>query len=147
MLRITAYGDVTRIDLARTLAGRGRYWTTAYAVDGLLIDTGCAHSARELSTALADGPIFKIVNTHTHEDHIGALAFAFGLRHLGDQQHQAVGIALALSAGTFLCISLSDLLPELQFHAHDRLRLSAALLAGVGAACLIGLLESPHIHP
>ena len=40
---------------------------------------------------------------------------------------------LAFSAGTFLCIALSDLLPELQFHAHDRWKLSAALLAGVGA--------------
>ena len=39
--------------------------------------------------------------------------------------------ALAFSAGTFLCIALSDLLPELQFHSHDRLKLSAALLAGV----------------
>ena len=33
--------------------------------------------------------------------------------------------------GTFLCIALSDLLPELQFHSHDRLKLSLALLAGV----------------
>ena len=39
--------------------------------------------------------------------------------------------ALAFSAGTFLCIALSDLLPELQFHSHDRLKLSAALLAGI----------------
>jgi zinc and cadmium transporter len=39
--------------------------------------------------------------------------------------------ALAFSAGTFLCIALSDLLPELQFHSHDRLKLSLALLAGV----------------
>jgi zinc and cadmium transporter len=38
--------------------------------------------------------------------------------------------ALAFSAGTFLCIALSDLLPELQFHSHDRLPLSFALLAG-----------------
>jgi len=72
MLRITSYGDVTRIDLGRTLAGRGRYWTTAYAVDGMLIDTGCAYSARELAAALADASILYIVNTHTHEDHIGA---------------------------------------------------------------------------
>ena len=39
--------------------------------------------------------------------------------------------ALAFSAGTFLCIALSDLLPELQFHSHDRFKLSVALLAGV----------------
>ena len=37
---------------------------------------------------------------------------------------------LAFSAGTFLCIALSDLLPELQFHAHDRWPLSMALLGG-----------------
>jgi zinc and cadmium transporter len=47
--------------------------------------------------------------------------------------------ALAFSAGTFLCISLSDLLPELQFHAHDRIALSAALLAGFGLMAVAGL--------
>ena len=72
MLKITTYGDVTRFDLARTLAGRGRYWTTAYLVDGLLIDTGCAHSAEELVSALSETPLIGIVNTHSHEDHIGA---------------------------------------------------------------------------
>jgi zinc and cadmium transporter len=40
--------------------------------------------------------------------------------------------ALAFSAGTFLCIALSDLLPELQFHKHDRVALSVSLLAGLG---------------
>ncbi|MCA1686480.1 MAG: ZIP family metal transporter, partial [Planctomycetia bacterium] len=54
--------------------------------------------------------------------------------------------ALAFSAGTFLCISLSDLLPELQFHAHDRLKLSAALLAGVGVMAAASLWESPDAH-
>ena len=72
MLSATSYGDVTRLDLARTLAGKGRYWTTAYLVDGWLVDTGCAFSAPELVKALADQPLAGIVNTHTHEDHIGA---------------------------------------------------------------------------
>ena len=72
MLKITQYGDVTRFDLARTLAGRGRYWTTAYLVDGTLVDTGCAHTAPELLEALQETPPVRIVNTHTHEDHIGA---------------------------------------------------------------------------
>jgi len=72
MLQATTYGDVTRFDLARTLLGRGRYWTTAYLVDGLLIDTGCAFSAPELVAALQDTPLVGIANTHTHEDHIGA---------------------------------------------------------------------------
>jgi glyoxylase-like metal-dependent hydrolase (beta-lactamase superfamily II) len=72
MLKITSHGDVTRFDLARTLAGRGRYWTTAYLVDGIMVDTGCAFSASELVEALAGTPLARIVNTHTHEDHIGA---------------------------------------------------------------------------
>ena len=72
MLKITSYGDVTRFDLARTLASRGRYWTSAYLVDGLMIDTGCAFSAAELVRALSETPLAGIVNTHSHEDHIGA---------------------------------------------------------------------------
>ncbi|MCJ7839232.1 MAG: MBL fold metallo-hydrolase, partial [Burkholderiales bacterium] len=71
MLKTTTFDDVTRFDLARTLAGRGRYWTTAYLVDGLLVDTGCAFSAPELAEALAETPLIGIANTHTHEDHIG----------------------------------------------------------------------------
>lgn len=72
MLKTTQYGEVTRFDLARTIAGRGRYWTSAYFLDDVLIDTGCAHSAHELFSALAKFPLNLIVNTHTHEDHIGA---------------------------------------------------------------------------
>ncbi len=74
MLKSTLYanGAITRFDLARTILGRGRYWTSAYLVDGLLIDTGCAHTAPELVTALAGTSLDGIVNTHSHEDHIGA---------------------------------------------------------------------------
>ncbi len=71
MLKTTTYDDVTRFDLARTLAGRGRYWTSAYLVDGLMVDTGCAFSAPELVEALSETPLVGIVNTHSHEDHIG----------------------------------------------------------------------------
>jgi zinc and cadmium transporter len=56
--------------------------------------------------------------------------------------------SLAFSAGTFLCISLSDLLPELQFHDHDRVKLSAALVAGLMLAIGVGKLETlVHRHP
>lgn len=53
-----------------------------------------------------------------------------------DSSSRFTADALAFSAGTFLCIALSDLLPELQFHAHDRLKLSASLLAGFGLMAL-----------
>ena len=49
--------------------------------------------------------------------------------------------ALAFSAGTFLCIALSDLLPELQFHSHDRFKLSAALLAGFALMAAAAAME------
>jgi glyoxylase-like metal-dependent hydrolase (beta-lactamase superfamily II) len=72
MLKISACETITRFDLARTLAGRGRYWTTAYYLDGLMIDTGCSFTSRELATAIKDRMVMRIVNTHSHEDHIGA---------------------------------------------------------------------------
>lgn len=77
---------------------------------------------------------------------VGAAAFAFGLSRLGAAKPDVLGMVVGFSAGTFLCISLSDLLPEVQFHRHDRLKLSAALLAGVVAAYCIGLLEPSHAH-
>ena len=74
MLKTTTYGEVTRFDLSREIAGRGRYWTIAYLLDKMLIDTGCAHTAKELDHSLMGTRIDKIINTHSHEDHFGANA-------------------------------------------------------------------------
>jgi zinc and cadmium transporter len=76
----------------------------------------------------------------------GALLFYFGTRELGSGQQIAVGCALGFSAGVFLCISLADILPEIQFHHHDRVKLSAALLIGVALSFAIGLFEPEHAH-
>lgn len=75
---------------------------------------------------------------------VGALLFYLGLGWFHD--HPVVGPALAFSAGTFLCIAMSDLLPELQFHQHDRLKLSLYLLLGLGLAWGITQLEEQHEH-
>ena len=56
------------------------------------------------------------------------------------------GWGLAFSAGVFLCISLSDLLPEMEFHSHHRLPLSIALLLGIAVAWGVGFLEPQHLH-
>ena len=73
---------------------------------------------------------------------IGAICFFIGrLSYAAGTAAQFTSSALAFSAGTFLCIALSDLLPELHFHEHDRFKLSAALLAGFGlmaATSLVG---------
>lgn len=65
---------------------------------------------------------------------IGAFAFLVGVQSVEAYAGTLIGVALAFSSGVFLCISLSDLLPEVQFHHHDRVRLTALLLLGVGIA-------------
>ena len=81
----------------------------------------------------------------------GVVLFFLGVDRLGPTAAASLtAAALAFSAGTFLCIALSDLLPELQFHAHDRLKLSAALLGGLllmGAATLLGSARGARAGP
>jgi len=72
MLTITNLNEIDRFDLARNLPFRWRYWTTAYYVDGLLIDSGCAHVASNLLNHLATRKLQTLVTTHSHEVHIGA---------------------------------------------------------------------------
>jgi len=78
---------------------------------------------------------------------LGATIFYVGI--FGQEEGGSMlGSALAFAAGTFLCISLSDLLPELQFHDHDRGKLSLALLLGLALAYGICRLEAiSHSHP
>jgi zinc and cadmium transporter len=74
---------------------------------------------------------------------IGVLAFYLSLHTLVSDslRNQLTGFALAFSAGTFLFIALSDLLPEVQFHRHDRIPLFLLLVAGVVFMGFIALLE------
>jgi zinc and cadmium transporter len=77
---------------------------------------------------------------------VGALLFYLTAGHIAaGMENQLTGAALSISAGTFLFIALSDLLPEVQFHRHDRLLLFSALVAGVALMGAIGLLEG-HDH-
>jgi zinc and cadmium transporter len=65
---------------------------------------------------------------------LGAACFLASLPLFGGQQEVTVGIALALAGGAFVCIAAADLLPEVQFHSHDRLLLTSALMLGLGLA-------------
>lgn len=71
---------------------------------------------------------------------VGVALFFLGIGFFQEEQAFFFGIALAFSAGVFLCISLSDLLPEVQFHSHDRLAMSGMLLIGVATAAIIEVL-------
>jgi zinc and cadmium transporter len=77
---------------------------------------------------------------------LGAMLFFIGLNAVAGREAFVASAALAFSAGVFISIALSDLLPEVQFHSHDRMKLSLALLAGALVAWGIGFAEPKHAH-
>jgi len=72
MIESQDYAGVTQIRMSREFDGKPVYWVAAYLVDGLLIDTGCSHTARELCGFLEGKGVRQVINTHYHEDHVGA---------------------------------------------------------------------------
>lgn len=77
---------------------------------------------------------------------VGALLFFFGVGYLDDARDYVVGVALAFSAGAFICIALSDLLPEVHFHSHDKGKLTLAFMLGILLAYAIGSIEPADAH-
>jgi zinc and cadmium transporter len=102
----------------------------AMAVSTLMTAGGSSRSARHTLNAL-----FSLATP------LGVVLFYVGANHFADSNAVFLGCALAFCAGTFLCIACSDLLPELQFHSHDRFKLSLALIVGISIAVLIGKIE------
>jgi glyoxylase-like metal-dependent hydrolase (beta-lactamase superfamily II) len=74
MIHVEQHGPVIAIRMARAFLGRPLYWTAAYWVDGLLVDTGPICTAQSLVRVLDQVHVDRIVVTHSHEDHIGGLA-------------------------------------------------------------------------
>jgi zinc and cadmium transporter len=105
----------------------------AMAVSALMAAGGHSRFSRHLLNGL-----FALASP------LGALLFYFGASDIAGHNNIVLGSALGFCAGSFLCIASSDLLPELQFHSHDRLKLSVMLLAGLTVAILIKLLEAGH---
>ena len=103
----------------------------AMTVSTLMAASGCSRFSRHVLNGL-----FALATP------LGAILFYAGASELVGSNPVFLGGALAFCAGTFLCIACADLLPELQFHSHDRLKLSLALAAGLGVAVLIGQFES-----
>jgi len=77
---------------------------------------------------------------------LGAALFLLGISTVSGNIGTAVGCSLAFSAGIFICIALSDLLPEMEFHTHHRWQLSFSLLAGIALAWAIQFVEPAHFH-
>jgi len=81
MIKINQLGEVLQIKMGREVNGEIPYVTTAYLVDGLLIDTGPSNTASELAEVVQGRYLKVAVNTHYHEDHIGGNATL--MRHFG----------------------------------------------------------------
>ncbi|MCA9193031.1 MAG: ZIP family metal transporter [Planctomycetales bacterium] len=77
---------------------------------------------------------------------LGAVMFWLGTHASASWSTSLAGWGLAFSCGVFMCIALSDLLPEMEFHSHNKLPLSGALMMGIVAAWSIGYLEGEHAH-
>ena len=78
---------------------------------------------------------------------LGALVFTLTLGQFSSHEGTVVALALAFSAGALLCIALADLLPEIQFHDHDRAALTVLLLFGVTTAYFAARIEhAGHDH-
>ena len=108
----------------------------AMAVSTLMTAGGKSRFSRHVLNAL-----FALVSP------IGAVLFYLGASEFAGSDAIFLGCALAFCAGSFLCIASSDLLPELQFHSHDRFKLSIALIAGLTVAVLIKQLEASQEEP
>jgi glyoxylase-like metal-dependent hydrolase (beta-lactamase superfamily II) len=65
---------VLAIRMSRSIFGRPFWWTTAYWIDGLLIDTGPRFAVRALLNTLRNLHVDQIMITHAHEDQTGGLA-------------------------------------------------------------------------
>ncbi len=77
---------------------------------------------------------------------LGAALFYLVSTQFAGQGTNVLGQVLGFAAGAFICIASSDLLPELQFHGHDRGKLSLALVTGILLAWGTVFLEGGHDH-
>lgn len=108
----------------------------AYSIIGLMRVSGYKNRACTL-TNIGFALLCPLVTVFTF--------FGVGLLSQLDEMH-VIGYVMAFAAGVFLCISLSDLLPEIQFHSHDRGILILAFLIGIGLAYALFHFESETMH-
>ena len=125
-----------------TLAGLGVFLAIllhkpldAYSIVSMMKSAGHSQRARTLANVG-----FAILCP------VVAIASFGGVELLGLEEGATVGYVLAFAAGAFLCIALSDLLPEIHFHSHDRGKLIASLLVGISLAYALYYIESSALH-
>jgi len=71
MLKTSTHEDVVVIRCGNEVNGRVLYWVNFYIYKGIMIDSGCPHTAKEVGEFCRDRRISALLITHHHEDHIG----------------------------------------------------------------------------
>ena len=71
LTRRETFGDVERLHMARSIAGRRLVWVSVYRVGDVLVDSGCSTARRAFVPWLRERPPRVALATHEHEDHIG----------------------------------------------------------------------------
>ena len=125
-------------------AGRGGVLTGLAPLLAILlhkpVDAGLI--AALMLKANASPRLQRIVNlAHALLVPLGAILFLVFLPGAGSGRGEFLGASLGLAAGAFICIAAADLLPEVEFHSHDRLLLSASLALGITVAAGITFAE------
>ena len=72
MIKTTLHEDVLQLTLCKYEEMIPGTFVSVYLADGLLIDTGPAHTAEEFMDYLRNMDLKTVINTHHHEDHIAA---------------------------------------------------------------------------
>jgi len=105
------------------------------SITGLMVARGCSARWRHL-----------INGGYSLMCPLGAMLFHWGVQQFSKSQAEFVSAGLAMSGGVFICIAMSDLLPEVDFSSRGRIARAFTVLLGVAAAWAIGLLEPEQAH-
>ena len=108
----------------------------SYSIIGMMGSAG--HSRRARNLANVAYALFCPLVAATSFWGVGTIDFL--------DEGVVIAYTLAFAAGAFVCISLSDLLPEIQFHSHDRGKLLLAFLLGLGFAYALSFIEGGNVH-
>ncbi|MGA7104116.1 MAG: MBL fold metallo-hydrolase [Candidatus Deferrimicrobiaceae bacterium] len=89
MFKVDVVEDgVLRFVMSRQLFGKDLYRSACYLAGDLLVDSGIAHRKKDFVGSLSGIPVSTIVNTHAHEDHMGANAILQKKRRIPVYAHE-----------------------------------------------------------
>jgi glyoxylase-like metal-dependent hydrolase (beta-lactamase superfamily II) len=89
MFKVDVVEDgVFRFVMSRRLFGKDLYRSACYLADDLLVDSGISHRKKDFEESLSGFPVATIVNTHAHEDHMGANAILQQNRRIPIYAHE-----------------------------------------------------------